>query len=163
MSDPKEIFLQPECCAIPGEGRLWCEHDAPQSCTDGVPWTRYVRADEIERLERELAVLTDNSQHDLKLLTEDAQTIKRLERELAEARKDAARYRWLRKMSARSLACGIEINDPKLYYEEPEPGKEVRLYWYPYTPIGFNEAAGSTLDEAVDEAMAAETVSEMQK
>jgi len=55
MSDPAEIFLQPECCAVPGEGRLWCEHDAPEDCEDGVPWTRYVHADQIDRLRRELA------------------------------------------------------------------------------------------------------------
>lgn len=50
MSGPKEIFLQPECCADPDVGRLWCEDDAPIDCEDGNPWTRYVRADEIERL-----------------------------------------------------------------------------------------------------------------
>ena len=55
MSDPKEIFLQPECCADPDVGRLWCEHDAPEDCEDGKPWIRYVHADEIDRLRRELA------------------------------------------------------------------------------------------------------------
>jgi hypothetical protein len=42
MSDPKEIFLQPECCASPDTGRMWCEHDAPVDCEDGAPWARYV-------------------------------------------------------------------------------------------------------------------------
>jgi hypothetical protein len=45
MIDPTEIFLQPECCADPDAGRLWCEDDAPVDCEDDVPWTRYVRAD----------------------------------------------------------------------------------------------------------------------
>ena len=45
MSDPTEIYLQPECCADEYVGRLWCEHDAPVDCEDGVPWTKYVRAD----------------------------------------------------------------------------------------------------------------------
>ena len=80
MSDPTEIFLQPECCAIPGEGRLWCEHDAPESCMDGVPWTRYVRADEIEYLKRTLADCTD-------ACNVWRREISALKRELAEARK----------------------------------------------------------------------------
>ena len=57
MSDPEAIYLQPECCADPDTGRLWCEDDAPVDCEDGKPWTKYVRADmaeqqaaEIERL-----------------------------------------------------------------------------------------------------------------
>ena len=45
MSDPTEIYLQPQCCADEYVGRLWCEHDAPVDCEDGVPWTKYVRAD----------------------------------------------------------------------------------------------------------------------
>ena len=52
--DPKEIFLQPECCADPAYGRTWCEDDAPVDCEDGVPWTKYVRADVVERLRAEL-------------------------------------------------------------------------------------------------------------
>ena len=55
MDDPIEIFLQPECCADPDAGRLWCEDDAPVDCEDDKPWTRYVRADELDRLRRELA------------------------------------------------------------------------------------------------------------
>jgi len=56
MSDPKEIFLQPECCADSHcEGRMWCEDDAPIDCEDGNPWTRYVLASEHERLRRKLA------------------------------------------------------------------------------------------------------------
>jgi hypothetical protein len=46
MSDPAEIFLQPECCASPDTGRMWCDHDAPEDCDDGKPWARYVLADQ---------------------------------------------------------------------------------------------------------------------
>ena len=67
--------------------------------------------------------------------------------------KDAARYRFLRSLSARSLSCCIWINEEKLCYEDPEPGKEVRLQWYPYTPVGFYLAEAETLDAAIDEAM----------
>jgi len=55
MSDHKEIWLMPECCADPAEGRLWCEQDEPTSCEDGVPWTRYVRADLHDALAARLA------------------------------------------------------------------------------------------------------------
>ena len=27
MADPKVIYLAPECCASPDEGRLWCSDD----------------------------------------------------------------------------------------------------------------------------------------
>lgn len=43
--DPRQLFLQPECCAADDTGRLWCEHDAPIDCEDGKPWVRYIRAD----------------------------------------------------------------------------------------------------------------------
>jgi hypothetical protein len=45
MKDHEEIFLQPECCADPHSGRLWCEDDEPVECEDGKPWTRYIRSD----------------------------------------------------------------------------------------------------------------------
>ena len=45
MADHERIWLQPECCAGDPEGRVWCEHDAPEPCDDDVPWTEYVRAD----------------------------------------------------------------------------------------------------------------------
>ena len=63
---------------------------------------------------------------------------------------DAARYKVLREIFTKSVGGGIEVNDAKLVYEECVPGEEVRVFWYPYTPIGFNDAHGSTLDEAVD-------------
>lgn len=44
--DPREIFLQPACCADTyGEGRLWCEHATEVGCDDGAKPTRYIRAD----------------------------------------------------------------------------------------------------------------------
>ena len=55
MSDPERIYLQPECCADPEYGRLWCEDDEPEDCTDGVPWTEYVLASRIVDIESEAA------------------------------------------------------------------------------------------------------------
>jgi len=43
--DHERIYLQPKCCASEDVGRLWCEHDSPEDCEDGEPWTEYVRAD----------------------------------------------------------------------------------------------------------------------
>lgn len=54
MSDHKRIWLQPECCACPTDGRLWCQDPDPVDCEDGVPWTEYIRADIAEKREAEL-------------------------------------------------------------------------------------------------------------
>jgi hypothetical protein len=56
MSDPEVIYLQPECCADPAVGRLWCEGDAPADCEDGKQWTKYVRA-ERDSVTRGMALL----------------------------------------------------------------------------------------------------------
>ncbi len=48
MSDPKEICLQPECCADSETGRLWCEDPDPEDCEDGKHWVKYVRADLVD-------------------------------------------------------------------------------------------------------------------
>jgi hypothetical protein len=70
--------------------------------------------------------------------------------------KDAERYAAIRKLLTEAVGAGIEANDPRLYYEQPEPGEEFRLYWYPDTPIGSYEIKGSTLDEVADAAIEAE-------
>jgi len=44
-SDPKEIWLEPACCADPHSGRLWAEDNPFPECDDGVQPTRYIRAD----------------------------------------------------------------------------------------------------------------------
>ena len=77
-----------------------------------------------------------------------------LERELAEAKKDAERYRWLREtlQSAKGGAY-VTVNEHLSYYEKPEIGKEVKIQWYPITPIGFYIVEESTLDAAIDAAM----------
>jgi hypothetical protein len=73
----------------------------------------------------------------------------------ADLKRDAERYRWLRDTLHKAVGSGIEVNYLRLCYEEPEPGKEVRIYWYPDTPIGFYESHGETLDAAIDAAMPA--------
>jgi hypothetical protein len=50
MPNPTRIYLQPECCAEPDVGRLWCEHDEPVECEDGESWTEYVAVDEVLRM-----------------------------------------------------------------------------------------------------------------
>jgi len=42
---PKEIYLQPKCCASPEYGQLWCEDPNPEVCDDGKEWVKYVRHD----------------------------------------------------------------------------------------------------------------------
>jgi hypothetical protein len=73
MTDHNEIWLEPQCAELSYEGRKWCQDnvwgDKCEDC-DEVP-TRYVRAD-----------------------IHDA-----LAARLAEAERDAARYRWLRQNS----------------------------------------------------------------
>lgn len=70
----------------------------------------------------------------------------------AELEKDALRYRWLRDTMQSSVGGGIEVNDAKLVYEEAPAGEEVRVYWYPNTPVGFNQVLAATLDAAIDAA-----------
>lgn len=69
MSDLREIFLQPECCADEHSGRLWCEDDAPVDCEDDdgneIPWTRYVRADLHDSLAAENAALKAQAYSDV--------------------------------------------------------------------------------------------------
>lgn len=67
--------------------------------------------------------------------------------------KDAERYRWLRDTFSKAVAGALHVNDERLYYEQPPEGQEVRLQWYPDTPVGFYLVHGSTLDEAIDKAM----------
>lgn len=58
MSDPKVIYLEPECCADPIMGRMWCASDWPYDCEDGKTWTKYILADlgaEKDRHLKELA------------------------------------------------------------------------------------------------------------
>ena len=52
MNDHERIFLQPDCCADPDTGRLWCEDPSPEDCDQGTPWTEYVRRDIFEERER---------------------------------------------------------------------------------------------------------------
>jgi hypothetical protein len=69
---------------------------------------------------------------------------------------DAQRYRALRDlMQSAKGSASIEVNQHLAYYEAPEPGHEVKLQWYPDTPIGFYTIEGSTLDEVADETIAA--------
>jgi hypothetical protein len=55
VKEYKYIWLQPECCADPDEGRHWCQDPEPVECDDGKPWTKYILASEHEALERQLA------------------------------------------------------------------------------------------------------------
>ncbi len=53
MSDPREIFLAPECSADPyGDGRMWCEDDAWDDymceCGKGCKSVRYVLDEHVD-------------------------------------------------------------------------------------------------------------------
>lgn len=78
----------------------------------------------------------------------------------ADDARDAARYRWLRNTLTNSVGGGVEVNDDALVYQKSEPGEEVRVYWYPDTPVGFYEVHGSTIDAAIDAAMQRTTARE---
>lgn len=90
------------------------------------------------------------------LIEQQAARIAELEKERDGLKADAERYRGLRDLLSGAVGAGIEVNDTRLVYEEPAPGKVVRLYWYPDTPIGFYETHGDDLDTAVDAALQAE-------
>jgi chromosome segregation ATPase len=80
----------------------------------------------------------------------------RLASECEALRKDAERYRWLRDTLHASVGGGVEVNDRRLVYEDPEPGEAVRVFWYPNTPVGFNQSTADTLDKAIDAAREAQ-------
>ncbi|HEP6426948.1 TPA: hypothetical protein VDB83_001219 [Burkholderia cenocepacia] len=85
--------------------------------------------------------------------SESAQAIEDLlsELEAREAdRRDAERYRIIRDTLSKAVGGGVEMNDERLVYQEPVPGEEVRIFWYPYTPVGFSEVHGADLDSAAD-------------
>ena len=67
-------------------------------------------------------------------------------------REDAARLDWLSSTLESAVGGGVEVNDDRLVYLEPEKGKEVRVFWYPETPVGFTQFFGSTIREAIDRA-----------
>jgi hypothetical protein len=70
--------------------------------------------------------------------------------------RDAALYRWLRDtLHGAKAGGGIEVNERLQVYETPEPGEEVRLYWYQDTAVGFYEVKAESLDAAIDAAMQA--------
>lgn len=62
MSEHKYIWLQPECCADPDEGRHWCQDPDPVECDDGKPWVKYILASEHEALERQLAEVREEAE-----------------------------------------------------------------------------------------------------
>lgn len=69
--------------------------------------------------------------------------------------KDARRYQWLRDKLQNAKAGGaVEVNQELQYYEQPTPGEQVRIYWYPNNPVGHHRSVGVTLDDAIDKAMA---------
>ncbi|MDN7490521.1 hypothetical protein QZM35_22680 [Burkholderia sp. AU45274] len=85
--------------------------------------------------------------------TEEADLIYALlsELEAREAdRRDAERWRVIRNTLSKAVGAGIEVNDERLVYQEPVPGEEVRIFWYPHTPVGFYEVHGADLDSAAD-------------
>lgn len=66
---------------------------------------------------------------------------------------DAERYQWLRDtLHGAKAGGGLTVNDELQVYEAPIPGEEVRIYWYPDTPVGHYEQLASTLDAAIDAA-----------
>lgn len=106
------------------------------------------------RLEAEIAALKEenerlhqiNQSHEMKL------SVRGYENQIADLKVDAERYRWLRDTLHSAVGGGVTVNDERLVYQTPEPGEEVRVYWYPATPVGFYESKAATLDEAVDAA-----------
>ena len=68
--------------------------------------------------------------------------------------KDAERYRWLcRTLESAKGSGSIDVNRELAYYETPEQGKQVRIQWYPDTPIGFYVSEAETINDAIDNAM----------
>ena len=56
----------------------------------------------------------------------------------------------LRKLE-QAVGAGVEINGEELMYQESLQGEQVRVFFYPDTPIGFYDVKATTLDEAIEE------------
>jgi hypothetical protein len=81
----------------------------------------------------------------------------KLEAQLERDARDAARYRWLcATMQSAKGSAHLVVNEEAAYYDEIPEGAEVRLQWYPDTPIGFYIFEAGTIDEAIDAAMNAD-------
>ena len=117
-----------------------------------------VDADHMRDLERELVAAREELNDKSKFCYAVEQALDGFKGDyveiIKELRKDAERYRWLREtlQSAKGGAY-VTVNEHLSYYEKPEIGKEVKIQWYPITPIGFYLVEESTLDAAIDAAM----------
>lgn len=79
--------------------------------------------------------------------------INELQAEVQALREDAQRYRKLCDiLHSAKAGGGLEVNERLQVCEIPEGGKEVRLYWYPDTSVGFYEVEGATITEVIDAA-----------
>ena len=67
MSEYNDIYLEPECCADPDTGRMWCQ-DPINDCDEGVEWTHYVLGDSVTGQLAELQAVAKRA----KVLLEDA-------------------------------------------------------------------------------------------
>lgn len=133
MTDPLEIYLEPECCADPSVGRRWSVHDECQDfCEHRKSCTRYVRADEVDRLRacrdelrdvteamddptinntrtlveavRDLRLQRDSWRREAELNAEAADQSATYARQLAEAERALAAARGLQEGTAQLLA-----------------------------------------------------------
>jgi len=56
--DPDYIWLEPRCAEESYEGRSWCQDDVWGKCDEcDLPAVKYVRADLVQSLERQLATM----------------------------------------------------------------------------------------------------------
>lgn len=88
MSDHPRIYLQPECCADPDSGRLWCKDPDPDSCDNGNSWTPYIRADLVEAALPDIA--GDEPAPDIRCESEPTEDEKRIYNEIAAQVRDQA-------------------------------------------------------------------------
>ena len=68
MTDHESIWLQPKCCASPGEDRLWCEDPLVECDVCGAPAIRFIRADIVDGLRSERDRLREAAEYALEAL-----------------------------------------------------------------------------------------------
>lgn len=118
MSDYTRIYLQPECCANPDVGRLWCQDDEPETCPDGEKWVPYILQSEYARLQSEIEALRA-ANRDLQDWFDNA----RAEAESLQARADACQQEaqiW--KQEARTQSAIVAEIYQELTGKTGEPG-----------------------------------------
>lgn len=138
MSDHERIWLQPNCCTSPYDGRQWCE-DNVFECDDGNPAVEYIRADlAAERIAELEAALKERGWQPIKTAPKDSTSILVMNNDEPSSLGGLAETCWAGNTAVAAWWGGEDgwvcfmdmVQDPMLHFEPthwmplPEPPKD---------------------------------------